>query len=75
MVDRVTKAYAELGAEPPVKKALDDLRKASKAKVDLGPSAAFLAAAKELDQAERRFLGKKATASNATARKKSKSKR
>jgi hypothetical protein len=58
-VDDVTKKYAELGADQSVKKAIADLMKASKAKVNLGPSDAFLAGVKELDQAERRFLGKK----------------
>jgi hypothetical protein len=60
-VDEVTKKYAELGADPSVKKALDTLKKASKANVKLGPSDAFLAAVKQLDQAERQFLGKKTT--------------
>jgi hypothetical protein len=59
-VDEVTKKYADLGADETVKKAIDDLVKASKAKVNLGPSDTFLAGVKELDKAERQFLGKKA---------------
>ena len=62
MFDKVTKKYAELAADEAVKKSLNDLEKATKAKLKLGPSDAFLAAARELDQAERRFLGKKAAA-------------
>lgn len=75
MVDQVTAKYDELGAQPAIKKALEDLRTAAKAKVNLGPSDAFLAGVKELDQAERRFLGKKSVAANASTKKKAKSKR
>jgi hypothetical protein len=59
MVDKVTKKYDELGADESVKKSLAELEKAAKAKIKLGPSDPFLAGVKELDQAERRFLGKK----------------
>jgi hypothetical protein len=62
MVDEVTKKYADLAADPTVKKSLADLEKAAKAKLKLGPSDAFAAGMKELDQAEKRFLGKKTTA-------------
>ena len=71
-VDEVTKQYNELAADPSVKKSLDDLKKASKANVKLGPSDAFLAAVKQLDQAERQFLGKKTTT---VSKKKAKSKK
>ena len=73
-VDEVTRKYAELGADESVKKALDDLKKDSKAKLKLGPSDAFLAGVKELDQAERRFLGKKTTPVS-NSKKKAKSRR
>lgn len=63
-VDKVTKKYDELGADSTVKKAIDDLWNASKAKVNLGPSDAFHAMMKELDQAEHRFLGKKTSATS-----------
>jgi hypothetical protein len=63
-VDEVTKKYTDLGAEEAVKKSLDDLVKASKARVNLGPSDAFLAGVKELDRAERQFLGKKSPAAS-----------
>jgi hypothetical protein len=63
-VDEVTKKYADLGAEETVKKSIDDLVKASKAKVNLGPSDTFLAGVKELDRAERQFLGKKTPAAS-----------
>ena len=72
MVDEVTKKYAELGADEAVKGALDVVKKASKLKLKLGPSDAFLAASKELDGAERRFLGKKTAV---IPRKKGKSKK
>lgn len=58
-VDEVTKKYAGLAADESVKKALADLNKDTKARLKLGPSGAFLAGVKELDQAERRFLGKR----------------
>jgi hypothetical protein len=63
-VDEVTKKYTDLGADETVKKSIDDLVKASKAKVNLGPSDAFLAGVKELDRAERQFLGKKTPAAS-----------
>jgi predicted RNase H-like nuclease (RuvC/YqgF family) len=59
MVDDVTKKYDELGADAKVKKSLDDLEKAGHATMKLGPSEAFHAGMKELDAAEKRFLGKK----------------
>lgn len=71
-VDGVTKAYAELEADASVQKALVELKKASPTKLKLGPSDAFLAGARELDQAERRFLGKKTPV---VSRKKAKSRR
>ncbi len=73
MVDQVTKKYADLSADATVKKSLADLEKATKAKLKLGPSEAFAAGVKELDQAERRFLGKK-TAAPAKAKKTTKTK-
>jgi hypothetical protein len=63
-VDEVTRKYTDLGAEEIVKKSIDDLVKASKAKVKLGPSDTFLAGVKELDRAERQFLGKKPPAAS-----------
>jgi hypothetical protein len=63
-VDEVTKKYADLGADETVKKSIDDLVKTSKAKVNLGPSDVFLAGVKELDRAERQFLGKKTPAAS-----------
>ena len=59
MVDDVSKKYADLAADASVKKALADLSKATKANARLGPSDAFAAMVRELDQAERRVLGKK----------------
>ena len=50
--------FTDGAAGPSVKKSLAESGKAGK-KVKLGPSEGFLAAAEELDQAERRFLGKK----------------
>lgn len=62
MVDDVTKRYAELGNDATVKKSLADLEKTGHAKITLGPSDAFTAGMKELDHAERTFLGKKTAA-------------
>ena len=59
MVDDVKKKYAKLEADPEIKKARSDLNKATKANIKLGPSDAFKAGAKALEQAERQFLGKK----------------
>lgn len=70
MVDEVTKKYTELAADPAVQAALAEIAKASKSLAKLGPSEAFTAAIKALDQAERRYLGKKP----ATAAKKAKAK-
>jgi hypothetical protein len=75
MVDEVTKKYADLGADDSVKKPLADLEKAAKAKLKLGPSDAFLAGVKELDQAERRFLGKKPAATAKKTKAKAKAKK
>jgi hypothetical protein len=72
MIDEVTKKYADLGADEAVKKSIGELEKATKTDLKLGPSVAFLAGVKAIDQAERRLLGKKATA---TPKKKGKSKR
>jgi hypothetical protein len=72
LVDEVTKKYAELEADEEVKTAMIAAKKASIAKVKLGPSDAFLGAVKELDQAERRFLGKTTTA---VSKKKAKARR
>jgi hypothetical protein len=63
-VDEVTKKYTDLGEEATVKKSVDDLVKASKAKVNLGPSDTLLAGMKELDRAERQYLGKKTSAAS-----------
>ena len=61
-VDEVTKKYSELGADETVKKAIDEMKKAGRVKENLGPSDNFLAGVKELDQAERQFLGKRTPA-------------
>jgi chromosome segregation ATPase len=71
MVDAVTKTYTELAADSSVQSALIELKKASAKKLRLGPSDAFLAGAKELDQAERRFFGKSTPAATKSTRKKS----
>ena len=57
-------------ADEALKKARNDLHKATKASIKLGPSDAFKNGAKALDQAERQFLGKKPE-----ARKKAKSRK
>jgi hypothetical protein len=72
MVDEVTKKYADLEADESIKKARNDLQKATRATIKLGPSDAFKAGARALDQAERQFLGKK---SAPVAKKKAKSKK
>jgi len=61
MVDEVTRAYEELNADAAVKKALDDLSKASKTVVKTGPSEPFAAGVRALAQAERQYLGKSST--------------
>ncbi len=63
-VDEVTKKYADLGADETVKKTIDDMKKAGRVKENLGPSEAFLAGVKALDQAERKFLGKRTPAAS-----------
>lgn len=73
MVDDVTKRYDELNADAKVKKSLDEVEKAGHATMKIGPSEALTAGMKDLDQAERRFLGKKPAASS-TAKKKATSK-
>ena len=62
MVDEVTKKYADLAADESVKKWIDELQKAGHATMKLGPSEAFARDMKELDQAERQFLGKRTVA-------------
>jgi hypothetical protein len=78
MVDLVNKKYDELNADEKVKKSLLNLEKEGHATMKIGPSEPMAAGIKELDQAERRFLGKKppssskkkaATASKAAAKK------
>jgi paraquat-inducible protein B len=68
MVDEVEKKYADLKADEAVKKALDDLSKASKTVVKTGPSEPFAAGARALAQAERQYLGKRSTAPNKKAK-------
>jgi hypothetical protein len=63
-VDEVTRKYADLGADEAVKKPIDELVKSTMAKATLGPSVAFLAGVKELDRAERQFLGKRTPAAS-----------
>jgi hypothetical protein len=62
MVDDVTKKYEELGADAKVKKSLEELEKTGHATMKLGPSEVFAAGVKELDAAEKRFLGKRPVA-------------
>ena len=57
-IDGVTKKYDELGADTSVKKAITDLSASAHAKVKLGPSDAFATMLKEVESAERRYLGK-----------------
>ena len=61
MVDEVTRKYADIAADPSVKASLAEVAKMSKAAANVGPSDAFQAGTKALEQAERRFLGKKPT--------------
>jgi hypothetical protein len=61
MVDEVEKKYAELRADAKVARSLEDLSRASKTVVKTGPSEAFMAGARALAQAERRFLDKRTT--------------
>ena len=59
-MDEVKKKYTDLEADPVVKPVLADAKKANP-KLRIGPSDSFNSASKELDKAEQRFLGKKAT--------------
>jgi uncharacterized protein YukE len=68
-IDTVKKKYEELGADESIKKSIEDLAKTSHAKVKLGPSEAFATMAREVDQAERKYLGKAAPASTTTKKK------
>jgi hypothetical protein len=61
VVDEVTKKYDELNADEKVKKSLTDLEKTGHATMKIGPSEPLAAGMKDLDHAERRFLGKKPT--------------
>jgi hypothetical protein len=72
-IDEVNKKYADLAADESVKKSIEDLAKTTHAKVKLGPSTAFAAVVKEVDQAERKYLGKHAP--TAAAKKKAKAKK
>lgn len=69
MVDEVTAKYADLNADPRVRKALEDLASASKTVVKTGPSEPFAAGARALAQAERQFLGKTPTTASASRKK------
>jgi small-conductance mechanosensitive channel len=73
-VDVVTKKYADLAADETVKTSIDDLKKAAHASVKLGPSDAFTTVMKELDQAERKYLGK-GTPASTSIKKKAKAKK
>jgi hypothetical protein len=59
MIDDVQKRYTDLGSDSSVKAAIGELERATKARFKLGPSDAFKAAVKTLDQAEQKLLGKK----------------
>jgi hypothetical protein len=69
-VDEVTKKYADLGADESIKKSIDQLKETTHAKVKLGPSDAFLSMVKEIEKAEKHYLGKTAPATSTTAKKK-----
>ena len=66
MVDDVTKKYADLEADASVVKAKHELQQTTHTNIKLGPSDAFKAAARYLDQAERQFLGKRLSAAAKT---------
>jgi hypothetical protein len=71
MVDDVKKKYDDLHADASVKKSLVELEKSTHATLTIGPSALLAAGIKDLEHAERQFLGKKpATASSASHAKK-----
>ncbi len=72
-VDEVKKKYTDLGADEAVKKPLAEA-KAVNSRLHLGPSDALVAAIKELDKAEQRFLGKRTpvSATSTAAKKKAK---
>ncbi len=74
-IDEVTKKYADLNADPSVKKSLEELEKVGHAKMTIGPSEAFAAGMKEVDQAERRFLGKREPAHTKTKKSVAKAKK
>ena len=56
LVDQTNEAYAALAADADVKKALDDLGQKAKVKPTLGPSRAYLANVKLLENAEKSVL-------------------
>ncbi len=62
IVDEATKKYAELNADEKLKKSLGELEKTNHATMKIGPSETFAAAVKELDKAEKQFLGKRTAA-------------
>jgi chromosome segregation ATPase len=72
-IDDVNKKYADLAADESIKKAIETLAKSTHARVKLGPSDQFAAIAKEVDQAERKYLGKAVPA--AATKKKAKAKK
>jgi chaperonin cofactor prefoldin len=72
-IEDVTKKYHDLAADESVKKAIEDLARTTHANVKLGPSAAFAAVAKDVEHAERKYLGKAAPV--ASTKKKAKSKK
>ncbi len=71
-VDAVTKCYKELSSDASVKSALQAIEKAKVGSFKLGPSPAFKAALKALENAERAVMAKK---TSALSRKKAKSRR
>jgi chromosome segregation ATPase len=68
-IDEVSKKYEVLAADPEVKKAIEEMSKATKARIKLGPSDAFANVVKEVDKAEQRYLGKTPPASTASTKK------
>lgn len=58
MVEEVARKYDALAADPSVKAAIGELARATRANLKLGPSDAFKAGIKAIDEAERRLTGK-----------------
>lgn len=71
VVDDITKKYAEMKVDESVRKSLLELEKSTHAPLTIGPSALLAAGIRDLEHAERQFLGKNpAKASSSHAKKK-----